>query len=111
MAENFKRLANLEVPAVATAVYTVPGVGVDWVILKHMRVVSTDLSFRYLTLWHTNGGAPTDADKIQPATRVDDEGWGEWEGTINLQPGDKIYAMADVANALTLSLYGAEVLS
>lgn len=111
MAESFKRLANLELPATPTLVYTVPGSGVSWVILKHMRVVSTDPSFRYFTLWHTAGGAPTDADKIQPATRIDDEGWGEWEGTINLQPGDRIYAQADVANALTFALYGAEVLT
>lgn len=109
MAESFKRLANLELPAVPTLVYTVPGVNVDWVIMKHMRVISTDPSFRYFTLWHTSGGAPTDADLIQPETRIDDEGWGEWEGTINLQPGDRIYAMADVASALTLVLYGAEV--
>lgn len=111
MAESFKRLANLEVPAAPTLVYTVPGSGVSWVILKHMRVVSTDAGFRYITLWHTAGGAPTDADLIQPSTRIDDGGWGEWEGTINLQPGDRIYAQADVANALSLALYGAEVLT
>jgi hypothetical protein len=109
MAENFTRLANLELPAVATMVYEVPALGVNWVILKHMRVVSTDAAYRYFTLWHTAGGAPTDADLVQPSTRIDDEGWAEWEGTINLQPGDRIYAMADVANALTLALYGAEV--
>lgn len=109
MAESFKKLAGLELAATPTLVYQVPASGVDWVILKHMRVVSTDASYRYFTLWHTPGVSPTDAHLIQPSTRIDDGGWGEWEGTINLQPGDRIYAQADIANSLTLSLYGAEV--
>ena len=108
MAEDYKQLYGDELPAAQTELYEVVG-PVTEVLVKHIRAVSTDAGDKWLKMWHTSGGAPSDADLILPQTDITAGGWGEFEGTILMEVGDKLYAEAETVDTITLSVYGLEL--
>ena len=92
-------------------IYTVPAI--EAAIVKHIRVVNTDVvTDRTFQLWHNEAAAPAanlDEDVIVPVVTLDAGGWGEFEGTINMEAGDTMYVEADIANVITIYMYGLEI--
>ena len=107
MAEAYKKIDQREVPAAQTLIYTVPAL--TEAIVKHIKAVSTDAGDKWVKLWHTDGAAPVDANLILPQTDISAGGMGEWEGTLLMEAGDRLYAEAETATSISLTVYGLEL--
>lgn len=113
MAENYKKLAQVELAddsaaAASKLLYTCTA-PVTETIIKHIRLVSTDAGDRTVRIWHTDAVVPADNNIILPAATIDAGGWGEFEGTILMEPGDRLYADCDQPTAVTITVYGLEI--
>lgn len=107
MAEVYKRLAQAQPSTSTGAIYTVAS-GYS-AIVKSIRVVNTTSSSYTLTLY--NGGTGV-TNMILPATTIDGNGFGEFEGTITMASGDILYGATGAgtpANAIVVTVYGVEV--
>lgn len=107
MAETYKKLDQEEIPAAQTQLYEVPAS--TQAIVKHIRIVSTSASDRWAKLWHTDGAAPVDQNLIFPAMTITAGGMAEFEGTILMEAGDKLYGESEAASELTITVYGLEI--
>jgi hypothetical protein len=102
--ENFKKLAQQQVPNVNTVFYTVP-TGRS-TIVRHIRVVNPTASPATIKLWH---GGTADTNMILPPVSIDAGGWGEFDGAIEMDAGDTFAGVSDTNNALTITIYGLEL--
>jgi hypothetical protein len=98
-----KKLAQTQVAASATTVYTV-STGKQATI-EHIVLANPTGSARIVTLWH-DGSADTNV--ILPATPILAGGHGIFSGTLRMEASDTLVADADAATAVTLTAYGYE---
>ena len=113
MAEIYKHLHQGLVSNTSggVATYSAPTSPVTTTIIRHMRVVNVDTSNAcQLTLWHMPAsGSTASVNLIFPATDILAGGSAEFDGTIILDSGDRLFAMAETANDLYLNIYGLEL--
>jgi CBS-domain-containing membrane protein len=100
-----RKLAQTTLTSSAAIVYTTPTNTRTKIV--HMRAVNFDASARTLTMWH-DGSA--DANIILPPVSILAGGFGEFDGIIYLEAGDTLYAKASANTAITLTVYGEELL-
>lgn len=108
MAEVYRKLAQTTLTNSAAVVYTPTSTYSG--IVKSIRVVNITSSSATVTLYQTasNGTAGT-GNMILPATTIDGNGFGEFDGTITITGTDSIWAVASANSALTITIYGVEV--
>jgi hypothetical protein len=104
MTERFKKLAQVQIPDSATTLYTVP-TGMD-TIVKHIRIVNPTGVAATVKLWH-DGTA--DVNVILPTVSIDAGGWAEFDGAIEMEPGDTMSGIGGTNLALTITIYGMEI--
>lgn len=110
MADTYKVLYQGQLSTSSGAVYTVPS-GTQ-AIVKTMRVVNTNTaSGASISLWHLPSGVSTtgNAYAILPSTTIDAGGFAEFEGTMTMEAGTKLAALAGLATSITLTIYGLEI--
>lgn len=98
MTDTFKKLAQSELTVVGTAVLIYEAPSATSAIVKHIRLVNqSDSDATAVRMWHKNGTVtpPDAAYLILPTADIADGGWAEFEGTIILDAGDKIYASVE----------------
>jgi len=112
MAEAYKHLHQGAVSATSGGVvtYDAPTDPVTTTIIRHMRVVNTHSSAVALTLWHMPASGDTaDVNLIFPATDILAGGSAEYDGTIIMDSGDRLFALAGTATKLYINIYGLEL--
>jgi len=119
MPDTFTLLSQQVLPAAAT--FSSVTVGSDGLvatgatpggtIIRHMRVVNLTVGTPTVRMWILKSGDVTAGteDVIMPEAELSSEGWAEFEGTIILDQGDKLFAQASAAAAITCSAYGLEM--
>ena len=110
MAETYKHLHQGLVATTAGGVVTYTATDVT-TIIRHMRVINIHSSAVALTLWHMPSAGSTGANVnlIFPATDILAGGSAEFDGTIIMDTGDRLFAMSETANMLYLNIYGLEL--
>lgn len=104
--DTYKKLAQVQ-PGIAIAtVYTVPA-GTQTQI-THIVVTNTTGVNRTIALYHDGSVA---ANNILPTSTVVAGGFAEFTGEVLMESGDTLQAIADAATALTLTVYGREILN
>ena len=86
--------------------------GTSGTIIRHIRVVNNTTGIVRFRIYLDDTGALatlTYNETILPPAELSDGGWTEFEGTIILNIGDKLYAVADTPNALTCTVYGLDM--
>ena len=113
MAETYKHLHQGLVSHATNgaATYSAPTDPVTTTLIRHMRVVNIDGSnAQELTLWHMPAsGTPANVNLIFPATDILAGGSAEFDGTIIMDSGDRLFAKAETATTLYLNIYGLEL--
>ena len=112
MAEAYKHLHQGLVATTSggAVTYDAPTSPVTTTIIRHMRVVNTHSAAVALTLWHMPASGNTaDVNLIFPATDILAGGSAEYDGTIIMDSGDRLFALAETANMLYLNIYGLEL--
>lgn len=105
MSVAYKILAQSLIPNAVTTIYTVPAG--KQAIIKHISVVNPAGSGAVnLTLYQNGTGA---VNQILPATSIPDGGYTESEATRTMNAGETLRALGSVNNALSITVYGAEV--
>lgn len=104
MASAYKKLDQEELSGGNDTLYTVPAS--TETIVTHIRVVNHSGTDRTVKLWHDGTG---DANIILPPATVPAGGWAEFDGTILMETGDTLVALASAASALSATVYGTEV--
>lgn len=109
MADTYKVLYQGQLSTASGAVYTVPS-GTQ-AIVKTMRVVNTNTAAATVSMWHLPSGTSTTSNStaILPSTSIDAGGFAEFEGTMTMETGSKIAALAGTATSITLTIYGLEI--
>jgi len=110
MAETYKHLHQGLVNHGSTGAVTYTATDVT-TIIRHMRVVNIDASNAVqLTLWHLPAsGTPANVNLIFPATDILAGGSAEFDGTIIMDSGDRLFAKAETTTTLYLNIYGLEL--
>jgi len=112
MAEAYKHLHQGLVSNATNgaATYSAPTDPVTTTIIRHMRIVNIHSAAVQLTLWHMPaGGTPANANLIFPATDILAGGSAEYDGTIIMDSGDRLFAKAETITTLYLNIYGLEL--
>lgn len=105
MPETFKQFYQGQLPTSPSQLFTA-GTGKQ-LIVKHIQVINTDQAYeREFTLWMNGTG---NQNLLLPATRLLPGGYGSFEGTITMAPGGSFYGSADLANKVTINLFGMEI--
>jgi len=100
---ELKKLAQQEIPAAPTVVYTVPAE--IQTRIEAMVLVSTSVIDQLVTLWHDGSG---DSNIIFPPSIIPAGGHADFDGAITMEPGDTLVAECDAANAVTITAWGYE---
>ena len=112
MAESYKHLHQGLVSHATNgaATYSAPTDPVTTTLIRHMRVVNTHSSAVALTLWHMPAsGTTADVNLIFPASDIAAGGSAEFDGTIIMDSGDRLFAKAETTTTLYLNIYGLEL--
>jgi len=117
MTDTYAKLGQVELTVLDTVVLLFDNTAPTQAIVKHIRVVNqssgTDTA---ICMWQdTVLPAVGDVDTlILPNADIAGGGWAEFEGTIILNPGEKLYAArrtssTAVSASISVSLYGLEM--
>ena len=117
MTDTYSKLGQVQLNTLDTPKLLYDNTGLTQAIAKHIRVVnqspSTDTA---VSMWQdTTLPALGDVDTlILPKADVAGGGWAEFEGTIILNPGERLYGSRRTSSTatsfgLTVSLYGLEM--
>ena len=119
MTDTFKLISQQVLPVSATGSETVVGTNgliatgtSNGTIIRHLRVVNTDTVTRNFTMWiaRTGTGNTLDVnDVIVPPADLSDGGWAEFEGTIILNSGDRLFGQASVGSVISCTSHGLEM--
>lgn len=101
--DEWLKLAQVEIAATPTTIYTVPALTQTDVLT--IILASTSVTDQIVTLWH-DGSA--DANLIFPPSTILAGGQAVFSGHILMQPGDTLVADCDAATAVTITVYGKE---
>lgn len=105
MANTFKKLAQVQPGTAAAVVYTAPAA--TQVVVKEIRAVNaTTGTAATVGLFHGGSAA---ANRIWPDIPLNPGEQAIEDATMMLAPGDTIVAIASVAAAITLTIYGVEM--
>jgi hypothetical protein len=96
-----QKLAQTQVAATATTVYTVPSG--QQANVEHIILANPTVNDRIVTLWH-DGSA--DGNVILPPVPILAGGFAIWSGDLSMEPDDTLVADCDAATAVTLTAYG-----
>jgi hypothetical protein len=99
---SVKKLAQAQVASSVATIFT----ATVQTEIRHIRVANPSGADRTLKLWHDG---TTDAFLILPAVTIKSGGWGEFDGVIYMEAGDTLAAEASAATALTITVYGEEL--
>jgi hypothetical protein len=99
---DIKKLVQVQAASTGAAIFTATAK----TEVVHIRVSNPTGTARTIKLWHDG---LTDATNILPAATVAAGGWAEFDGLIYLEVGDTIGAEASAATALTVTIYGEEL--
>jgi hypothetical protein len=97
-----KKLVQVQAANTATTIFT----ATSKTEIRHIRVTNPTGTDRTIKLWHDG---VTDATNILPAVTVKAGGWAEFDGIMFLEVGDTLSAQASAATALTITIYGEEL--
>lgn len=106
--ESYYQLAQEPVDSSADLIYT--AAANTQTIIKHIVVVNPTGSGSacWVKLW-TSG--TTDDNNILPEVSLAVGEWGEFDGTITLTAGDSLHAQGEVANIITITVHGVELVT
>jgi hypothetical protein len=111
MAETYKKLAQGQLVVTAGTeaqklLYEVATSPSTTTIIKNMKFVNLGAASNTIKLYHDGVAV---GNVILPATNVAAGGYAEYEGTILLEPGDKLNGEASTAAEVTYTIYGLEL--
>lgn len=114
MYANPKRLAQGQLPATATTLYTAPSTTAFVPAPKTVNVcivlANTDTAARTYTLHHIiSGASAVAANMIADAVSLPANTTDVWEVEFVMESGDFIQGLADVASKITYTISGVEV--
>ena len=109
MAFAEKNLARQAVNNTGETLYTVPASTVT--IVKDIHICNNTATDRYFSMWLVpNGASPTDENIIFYQWDVPKNDFVHWTGFQTLDTaGDTIQALAEVTDAITITISGAEI--
>ena len=117
MTDTYAKLNQRELTVVNTPGLLYDNTAPTQTIVKHIRVVNQSPSTDTAICMWLDTALPLVADVdtlILPNADISGGGWAEFEGTIILDPGDKLYAAKRNSSTATtasisISLYGLEM--
>ena len=105
MAENYKVLAQGQLPSTAGILYTVPGGGMA--IVSRIVLVNTDGASAHTATLYVDGTAA--ANEIMPATSINPNDRITDEGRMTLGATNTIQGKADAGAEVTYTIFGLEI--
>ena len=117
MSDTYSNLGQVQLSTLDTPTLLYDNTAPTQTIVKHIRVVNQSPSIdTAVSLWQdTTVPLIGDVDTIiLPAADIAGGGWAEFEGTIILNPGERLYGSRRTSSTatsfgLTVSLYGLEM--
>jgi len=106
--ETYKELAQAAMAASDTVIYG-PVATNTTTIIRQMTIVNVTASAITVKLWHTAGGAGSDATLILPNTTIAASGFANFDGVIILDAADSLRGLVSTASAATITVYGVEL--
>ena len=104
MAENWKKLAQGQLPTVAAVLYTVPAS--TQTIVKRIVLVNTGGGNTNVRLWD---GGSADVNHILPTTQIRSNSLLNIGDVVTMDTAATIEGEADDANRVTFTIYGVEI--
>lgn len=105
--EAYKELAQGQLATSDGVLYTAPASLT--VIVRHIVLVNVAASAVTAKLWHTGGGAGSDATLILPSTTMAASGFANFDGVLVMDAADTLRGLSNTATSITYTIYGVEL--